>query len=90
MAESTLFPSSNRGRYQVGNLPDAPDLTGDSMIEVLINGQWIRGRVEYAGSTYVVEKRLESGYYVVFPDRSIIGLCVGMRVRTLPSYALGG
>ena len=84
MIEGTLYPSTNRGRFQVGNAADAPDLTGGDIVDVWINRQWIRGRIEHAPGLYVVEDvpdKVLKGYYVIFNDGSFCGLCAEMRVR---------
>jgi hypothetical protein len=54
------------------------------VLQVLLGGQWIKGRIEHAGGLFVLEHGAEpvtSGYYFLTSDGSICGLCRGMKVR---------
>lgn len=96
--EGALFLSSRtRGRYAVGD-SDGPELSSGQGIELYIAHQWIPGRVEYSPDPLYVtlgpqtlgevaqmamRPKAIGGYYVEIADGGIIGLCVGMFVRTL-------
>ena len=69
--EGILVASTNHGRLAIEH-PDGPDLTSGRMCAIYLANQWLHGHIEY--SHY-------RGYYFVANDRSICGLCVGMRVQ---------
>ena len=91
MRQGTLVLSSNRGRYAVCTTGSVefdgviyPELTSGTMIEIFIGRQWIKGSIEH-GPMYaseLVPARHAHGYYFVANDGGVIGLCVGMKVRT--------
>lgn len=86
--EGTLVLSLARGRYTIGDPSEGPDLSSEQSIEVCIGGQWISGRVRYNSNPIyatqgTTKPRATGGYCVVLTGGGIVGLCVGMRVRTL-------
>ncbi len=84
--EGTLVASSNRGRYALDEAETGPDLTSSQVCDIWLDGRWVKGRIEHAGSLYAIGEggapgRLFSGYYFLAGGGGICGLCTGMRVR---------
>lgn len=48
MIEGRLVPSTNSGRYAIGDADSGPDLSSGVVIDVRIGGCWVRGRVEHS------------------------------------------
>lgn len=48
MIEGRLVPSTNAGRYAIGDAASGPDLSSGSVIDVRIAGRWVRGTVEHS------------------------------------------
>lgn len=81
MMEGILVASSSQGRFAIDDSTYGPELTSGMIIEVLLAGQWIVGRVEF--------HRKHNGYYfIAAKDESICGLCAGMRVRTMGGWSI--
>ena len=77
---STLVPSISRGRYALDDPVTGQDVTAGDVLQVLLGGQWVKGKVEHAGGLYVLELGAEpvtSGYYFLASDGGICGLCEG-------------
>ena len=83
MREGLLVPSSNRGRYAIGNPEIGPDLTAGDTCEVLFGGRWIPGSVEHAPvySIGALPHQKVNGYFFVARTGETCGICTGMRVR---------
>ena len=71
--EGRLVASVNPGRFAVDDAVSGPDLTSGRAVKLLIGGEWVAGRIEYA-SCY-------GGYYFIASDGGVYALCAGMRVK---------
>lgn len=85
-----LVPSSTSGKYAL-DTPDGRDISSGQPLDIMLNGMWIEGRVEYAHELYVNgglqflgdKPHLPApidGYYFT-SHKGVCGLCVGMTVR---------
>lgn len=88
MQQGTLVISSNLGRYAVCTTGSVefddetyPDLHAGMLIEVYLGGHWVQGSVEFAGVYVTPIDHVMSGYYFIARDGSMVGLCVGTKVR---------
>jgi len=87
----TLVASTTGGRYALDDAQYGRDLSSGQPVEILISGQWISGRIEYATDIYANEglqflgdkpkKPVIGGYYFIGSDGGVCGLCLGMKVR---------
>jgi hypothetical protein len=80
----TLVPSTSQGRYALDDPVTGQDVTSGDVLQVLLGGQWVKGRVEHASGLYVLEHvahPVTSGYYFLACNGGICGLCAGMKVR---------
>lgn len=87
----TLVASSEiAGRYAL-DTPDGSTLSSGQPLDVLLNGQWVSGRVEYGYKLYVniglqflgdkPHEPAQIGGYYLETSQGMCGLCVGMTVR---------
>lgn len=85
VTNSTLVPSTNRGRYALDDPETGHELTSGEALSMLLGGQWIEGRVEHGSNLYASERsgQMEKGYYFIDRNGQICGLCTGMIIRLL-------
>lgn len=68
--EGILFVNTN-GRFEFSNY----ELTSGSVCEILINGEWVNGRIEHV---------FQHGYaFYAGPNETYVKLIPGMRARVI-------